>query len=177
VTSVSLAMPTFFSSLIALLFFSIQLKLAPIAGYEAGFPGNLWYLWLPALVTCGVQVPILARVLQSSIVDTMEQEFVETAVVRGLPARVLVWRYLLRPSLAPTIALLGYMVGQMLGAAVIVEIVFGLPGIGTALIDAVLGRDYPVVQGIVLVFGILVVAVNFVADSVGSILDPRTQTS
>ena len=70
-----------------------------------------------------------------------------------------------------------YMVGQMLGAAVIVEIVFGLPGIGTALIDAVLGRDYPVVQGIVLVFGMLVVVVNFVADSVGGWLDPRTRTA
>jgi peptide/nickel transport system permease protein len=176
-TSVALAMPTFFTSLLALLFFSIQLGLAPIAGYEPGFPGNLWYLWLPALVTCGVQVPILARVLQSSLVDTMEQEFVETAVVRGLPARVLTWRYLLRPSLGPTIGLLGYMVGQMLGAAVIVEIVFGLPGIGTALIDAVLGRDYPVVQGIVLVFGMLVVVVNFLADSVGGWLDPRTRTA
>jgi peptide/nickel transport system permease protein len=176
-TSVLLATPTFFSGLLGILLFSIQLGLAPVAGYEPAFPGNLWYLWLPALVTCTVLVPILARVLQSSIVDTMEQEFVESAVVRGLPRRLLVWRYLLRPSLAPTIGLLGYMIGQMLAAVVIVEIIFGLPGVGTALMDAVLGRDYPVVQGIVFVLGMIVVIVNFLADTVSGWVDPRTRTT
>ncbi len=107
----------------------------------------------------------------------MEQEFVETAVVRGLAPGIFVWRYLLRPSLAPTIGLLGYMVGTMLGAAVIVEIIFDLPGIGTALVTAVLARDYTLVQGIVLVFGMLVVAVSFVADTISAWIDPRTRTA
>ncbi|HEY8476857.1 MAG TPA: ABC transporter permease subunit, partial [Chloroflexota bacterium] len=84
---------------------------------------------------------------------------------------------LLRPSLAPTIGLLGYMIGQMLGAAVVVEIIFGLPGIGTALMNAVLGRDYSVVQGIIFVFGIIVVLVSYVADTVSAWLDPRTRTT
>lgn len=176
-TSLSLSMPVFFSGLLAILFFAILLKLAPVAGYEARFPANLGYLWLPALVICGVLVPILARVLQSSISDTLEQEFVETAIVRGLPRWVFVWRYLLRPSLAPTISLLGYMVGQLLGAAVVVEMIFGLPGIGTTLIDAVLGRDYSLVQGIVFVFGIIVVAVSFLSDLVSGWIDPRTRTA
>jgi peptide/nickel transport system permease protein len=177
VTSISLATPAFFSGLLAILFFSIFLGLAPVGRYDYAFPDNLRYLWLPALVICGVQVPILARVLQSSIVDTMEQEFVESAVVRGLPRRVFIWRYLLRPSLAPTIGLFGYMIGTMLGAAVIVEIIFDLPGIGTALITAVLARDYTVVQGIVLVFGFLVVLVSFVADTISAWIDPRTRTT
>jgi peptide/nickel transport system permease protein len=123
-----------------------------------------------------VLVPILSRVLQSSIADTMEQEFVESAVVRGLPRRIIFWRYLLRPSFAPTVALLGYMVGALLGAAVVVELVFNLPGIGTALVDAVLGRDYTTVQSILLIFGIIVVVVSFVADLVSGWLDPRTRT-
>jgi peptide/nickel transport system permease protein len=174
--SLSLATPVFFSGVLAILIFAVGLNLAPVAGYRGEFPANLRYLWLPALVLCTVLVPILSRVLQSSIADTMEQEFVESAVVRGLPRRIIFWRYLLRPSFAPTVALLGYMVGALLGAAVVVELVFNLPGIGTALVDAVLGRDYTTVQSILLIFGIIVVAVSFVADLVSGWLDPRTRT-
>jgi peptide/nickel transport system permease protein len=175
-SSVLLATPGFYLGLLLLILFAIQLRIAPIAGYKTNFPENLQYLWLPALTLCGVIVPILARVLQSSIMDTLEQEFVESAIVRGLSRPILMWRYLLRPSLAPTISLLGYMVGQLLGAAVVVEIVFNLPGIGTALIvEGVQLRDYPVVQGIVLVFGLLVVFISFFSDVVSGWLDPRTK--
>jgi peptide/nickel transport system permease protein len=177
VSSALLAMPGFYLGLLLLLFFSIRLGLAPVAGYEPSFPENLRYLWLPALTICGVLVPILARVLQSSIVNSLEQEYVETAIVRGLPTRTRVWRYLLRPSLAPTIGLLGYMTGQMLGAAVVIEIVFNIPGIGTALVvEGVLLRDYTLVQGIVLVFGLLVVAISFVSETLSGWLDPRVKT-
>src|SRR5260221_5740496 len=174
-SSVLLATPVFFSGFVAILLFAIRFNIAPVAGLRGTFPQNLRYLWLPALVLCTVLVPILAGVLQSSIVDTLEQEFVESAIVRGLPRYILVWRYLLRPSLAPTIILLGYMIGALLGAAVVIELVFNLPGIGTALIDAVLGRDYPMVQGILFVFGFIVVLVSFVADVVSGWLDPRVK--
>lgn len=175
--SVLLATPVFFSGVVLILLLAVQWRLGPVAGYRQEFPLNLRYLWLPGLTLCGVLVPILARVLQSSIVDTLEQEFVESAIVRGLPRRIIVWRYLLRPSLAPTVALLGYMIGALLGAAVVVELVFNLPGIGTALIDAVLNRDYTMVQGIIFVFGLLVVIINFVADLISGWLDPRTRTA
>lgn len=177
ISSVLLATPVFLSALLAILIFALILGVAPVAGYDDSFPANLGYLWLPSLVICGVLVPVFSRVLQSSIVDTLQQEFVETAIIRGLPRRWLIWRYLMRPSLAPTIGLLGYVVGQLLGAAVVVEIIFGLPGIGTELINAVMGRDYPVVQGIVFVFGILVVFINYVADVLSGIVDPRTRTA
>ncbi|MDL1902498.1 ABC transporter permease [Anaerolineae bacterium CFX9] len=173
--SILLATPTFFSAVVAILFFSINLGLAPVAGYRPTFPENLRYLWLPAFVLCGVLVPVLARVLQSSISDTLEQEFIETAIVRGLPRRVFFWRYLLRPSLGPTITLLGYIVGALLGAAVILEMVFNIPGIGTALIEAVLNRDYTMVQGIVFTFGVLVVFVSFISEIAVNALDPRTR--
>jgi peptide/nickel transport system permease protein len=176
-TSMFLGMPVFFSGLLGILLFAISLRLAPVAGYEAPFPGNLRFLWLPALVNCGVLVPILSRVLQTSLLETLEQEFVETAIVHGLPRRILVWRYLLRPSLAPTVAVLGYILGQLLGAAVVVEIIFGLPGIGTELVNGVTGRDYPVVEGIIFVFGLLVVLISFASDSISGWLDPRTRTA
>jgi peptide/nickel transport system permease protein len=178
VTSVMLATPLFFAGLVLILVFAIRLGLAPVAGYEPGFPQNLHSLWLPALTLCIAQVPILSRVLQSSIVDTMDQEFVETAIVRGLPRRIQVWRYLLRPSLAPMISLLGYIVAGMLGGAVVVEIVYNLPGIGTALVtEGVILRDYPIVQGITLIFGVIVVGINFLADTFSGWLDPRTTSS
>ena len=177
-TSISLATPSFYMGLLLILLFAVRLGLAPVAGYQPGFPGNLYYLWLPALTMSGALVPILARVLQSSIVETMEQEFVETAIVRGLPKPVLVWRYLLRPSLAPTISLLGYILGQLLSATVVVEIVFNLPGMGTALVsEGVLLRDYPLVQGIILVFALIVVVVSFLSDTLSGWLDPRTRVS
>jgi peptide/nickel transport system permease protein len=173
IASLLLAMPVFYSGLLLILFFSIRLDLAPVAGYRSIFPENLQYLWLPALTNATLLIPILARVLQSSIVDTMEEEFVETAIVRGLPKRIYYWRYLIRPSIGPTVSLLAYIVGQLLSAAVLIEIIFGLPGIGTQLIDAVRVRDYTLVQGIVAIFGLIVVVVGFAADVACGLLDPR----
>jgi len=177
VTSILIATPIFFSGLIMLLIFAVRLKLAPVAGYDPTFPNNLYHLWLPAVIICGVLVPTLARVLQSSISETMEQEFVEAAVVRGLPARTRVWSYLIRPSAAPAVGLLGYIIGSLLSATVIIELIFDIPGIGRELIVAVLGRDYPVVQGIVLLFGVIVVFVSFLSELLSGWLDPRTQTA
>ncbi len=174
-TSVSLSVPVFFSGQLLMLLVAIRWDLLPTGGYRPGFPGNIEYLLLPALTACGPLVPILVRVLQSSVIDTMGQAFVETAQVRGLAGPRLVWRYLLRPSLAPTIALSSYIVGSLFGAAVVLELVYNLPGIGTRLLAAVFSRDYPVVQGIALVMGILVVLVNLVADLVSGWLDPRAK--
>jgi len=174
-TSISLATPVFFTGLIAILLFSVDLGIAPVAGYDPGFPGNIEYLWLPALVMCFVLVPVLSRVLHSSLVATQDEEFVETGIVRGVPLPKWFWRYLLRPSLAPTVALVGYMIGQMMSSAVIVEIMFGLPGIGTELVNAVYQRDYAVVQGTVLVFGLVVVAVGLAGDLLSRWFDRRVK--
>ena len=176
-TSIMVATPIFFSGLLALLLFALRLQLAPVAGFDPTFPANLAHLWLPALVICGTLVPVLARVIQTSVVETLEQEFVETAIVRGLPARVRIWRYLLRPSLGPAVGLLGFITGQLLASAVLAELVFDIPGIGRALVQAVLGRDYTVVQGIVFIFGFIVVVVSFLSDLISGWLDPRTALS
>ena len=176
-TSVFLAIPAFFTALIALIVFGLHYGIAPILGYQPGFPANLRYLWLPALVICTTLVPVLARVLHSSIVETMSEEFVETGVIRGVGRPRFYWFYLLRPSLAPTIVLLSYMIGVMIGSTVIIETIFSLPGIGRDLVGAVIGRDYPVVQGIVLVFGLMVVAVGLAGDLIANWLDPRVGLS
>jgi peptide/nickel transport system permease protein len=175
ITSVFLAIPAFFTALIALIVLGVHYDIAPIIGYKPAFPDNLHYVWLPALVICTHLVPVLSRVLYSSIKETMSEEFVETGVVRGVGRLRFYWYYLLRPSLAPSVVLLSYMVGVMVGATVIIETIFSLPGIGRALVGAVIGRDYPVVQGCVLLFGLAVVAINLVGDVLASWLDPRLE--
>ena len=174
-TAIGLALPSFLVALLLLYQFGLIWQIAPIFGYDPTFPANLQYLWLPALVNCVVLVPVLSRVLYSSILDTLEEEFVETGVVRGVRWNRFYWFYVLRPSLAPTVVLLSYMMGVMVGSTVILEIIFALPGIGRELVTAVTMRDYPVVQGIILVFGILVVFLSLLGDIVASLLDPRVK--
>lgn len=174
-TAIGLALPSFLVALLLLYQFGYIWAIAPIFGYDPTFPANMQYLWLPALVNCVVLVPVLSRVLYSSILDTMDEEFVETGVIRGVRSLRFYWFYVLRPSLAPTVVLLSYMMGVMVGSTVILEIIFALPGIGRELVTAVTMRDYPVVQGIILVFGILVVFLSLIGDIVASLLDPRVK--
>lgn len=175
VTAIGLALPGFLVALLLLYQFGYVWAIAPIFGYDPNFPANLAYLWLPSVVNSVVLVPVLSRVLYSSIVDTLDEEFVETGIIRGVSGLRYFWFYILRPSLAPTVVLLSYMMGVMVGSTVIVEYVFALPGIGRELVNAVLYRDYPVVQGIILVFGVLVVFLSLLGDIVASLLDPRVK--
>jgi peptide/nickel transport system permease protein len=166
-------MPVYFTGVVAILVFAIALNAARSGGLAPGLTGTLASLWLPALVLTVAVAPVAARVLQASIIETLEQEFVEAAYVRDVGAFAFYWRYLLRPSMAPTIALIGYILGSLIGSAVLIELVFNLPGMGFTLIDAVSFRDYPVVQGIVFTAGISVVIVTIVADLVAAAIDPR----
>jgi peptide/nickel transport system permease protein len=168
-----LSSPSFFVGLMALLIFAVWLDIAPVAGIQGTLPGAITYLWLPSLVICATLVPILARVLSASVVGTLREEFVEVAIVRGVRGRRFSWRYLIRPSIAPTLSLLSYIVGALFASAVVVELVFNLPGVGTLLVNAVAGRDYPLVQGIVLVSGVFVVIVSAVGDVITTRIDPR----
>ena len=175
VTAIGLALPGFMVALLLLYQFGFVWAIAPIFGYDYNFPSNLAYLWLPSVVNCIVLVPVLSRVLYSSLVDTLEEEFVETGIIRGVSRLRYFWFYVLRPSLAPTVVLLSYMMGVMVGSTVIIEFIFALPGIGRELVSAVLYRDYPVVQGIILVFGVLVVFLSLMGDILASLLDPRVK--
>ena len=174
-SSALIATPVFVSGVLLLLPFAVWLRWVPVAGYEYAFPQNIKYLILPAVVT-GIPIGmIFGRVLQESIRETYTEEFVETGLVWGIDKTAFMWRYLVRPSIAPVIGLMGYIVGAYLAAAVIVETVFVLPGIGTYLVRGVLARDYPVVQGTLFIFGFIVVAVHFLADTLAAVIDPRAR--
>lgn len=175
VSSALIATPVFVSGVLLLLPFAVWLRWVPVGGYVYSFPQNIYYLILPAVVT-GIPIGmIFGRVLQESIRETYAEEFVETGLVWGIGKTAFMWRYLVRPSIAPVIGLLGYIVGAYLAAAVVVETVFVLPGIGTYLVRGVLARDYPVVQGTLFIFGFIVVAVHFLADALSAVIDPRAR--
>lgn len=175
ITSIIIATPNFFIAMVAILIFSVQRNWAPVFGYVSEFPENLKYLWLPISINTLILVAIISRVLHTSVVDTKEEEFVETGIIRGVSRTRFFWFYILKPSLAPTVVLMSYMMGTMLGATVILETIFSLPGIGRELVGAVLAADYPMVQGILLMFGVITVFLSFVGDLLAYALDRRVK--
>ncbi len=175
VTSIIIATPNFFIAMVGILLFSVQRDWAPVFGYVSEFPENLRYLWLPVSINTLILVSIISRVLQTSIVDTKAEEFVETGIIRGVGRSRFFFYYILKPSMAPTVVLLSYMMGTMLGATVILETIFSLPGIGRELVGAVLASDYPMVQGILLFFGVITVFLSFIGDLCAYALDRRVK--
>jgi peptide/nickel transport system permease protein len=175
ITSVIIATPNFFIAMVGILIFSVQRNWAPVFGYVSTFPENLKYLWLPVSINTFILVAIISRVLQSSVVETKNEEFVETGIIRGVNRPRFFWFYILKPSMAPTVVLLSYMMGTMLGATVILETIFSLPGIGRELVGAVLASDYPMVQGILLFFGVITVFLSFLGDLCAYALDRRVK--
>jgi peptide/nickel transport system permease protein len=175
ITSIIIATPNFFIAMVGILIFSVQRNWAPVFGYVSEFPENLKYLWLPVSINTLILVAIISRVLHTSVVDTKAEEFVETGIIRGVSRPRFFWFYVLKPSLAPTVVLLSYMMGTMLGATVILETIFSLPGIGRELVGAVLASDYPMVQGILLFFGVITVFLSFIGDLLAYALDRRVK--
>jgi peptide/nickel transport system permease protein len=175
ITSIIIATPNFFIAMLGILLFSVKFNWAPVFGYVGEFPENLKYLWLPVAINTLILVSIVSRVLHTSVVDTKSEEFVETGIIRGVSRPRFFWFYILKPSLAPTVVLLSYMMGTMLGGTVILETIFSLPGIGRELVGAVLANDFPVVQGILLFFGVITVFISFIGDLLAYALDRRVK--
>jgi peptide/nickel transport system permease protein len=174
-STIAFGMPTFWLSLVLILLFSLTLKLLPTSGFATEPLAQLRALTLPALVIGLVLSPLLVRTLRSSVIETAASEHVEAARARGLPSQVVVRRHILRGSLLTMITVLGVNVGFLLSWSVVVETVFALPGLGSALVTAVLARDYPMITGITLVFGVVVVIISLVTDLLYAALDPRVR--
>jgi peptide/nickel transport system permease protein len=171
---VLLATPPFLIGFLLLLF-ALGTGAAPAGGWGTGPLDDVRYLWLPSIALSAYLAPVIGRAARQSVQETLGQDFVEAAISRGLPTRTLVFRHVIPNSLLPVISLLGYNMGALIGGAVIIEAVFNLPGIGSALVSAVSARDYPVVQGAALVTAVLVILVNSLSDVAYQLADPRTR--
>ena len=163
-----LSMPNFWLGPLLILVFSIHLGLFPVAG-----SGTVRHLVLPALTMGSGMAAILMRMLRSSLLEEIQQEYVRTASAKGLSRRAAVLRHALRNSLIPVITVLGLQFGALLAGSIITETIFSWPGIGRLTIQAIDARDYPLVQGCVLFIALCTVAVNLATDLMYSRLDPR----
>lgn len=172
---VLLASPPAFVGLILLLTIGLRAHLSPVGGWAGSWPANLEYLWLPGLALSLYLVPLIARAERHAAREAMGEQFFEAAIARGLPRRAIVINHILPNSLLPVVTLVGYSGASLIGGVVVIEAVFGLPGIGSQLVFAVQARDYPVIVGIAVVTGLVVVAFNALTDLVYMVIDPRVR--
>ncbi len=172
---VGLGMPAFWVGIVLILLLGLKAGLFPVGGYGEGFLGHLDALFLPGLTVAISISPLLIRSLRASMLAILESEFVMTARSKGLrQGRVLI-RHVLRNAMIPTVTILGINISFLVGGTFVTEKVFALPGAGSLMIAAIQTRDFPVVQGVTLVFAILVILVNLLVDLTYSWLDPRVR--
>ena len=174
---IGLGMPAFWVGILVIYLFALVLHAFPVGGYGNGFSGHLRSLFLPSLPIAIGMSPVLIRSLRASMLNVLGAEYVTTARAKGVRGLRLLLRHVLRNAVIPTITVLGINLGFLVGATLIVEDVFALPGLGSLMINSIFARDFPIVQGITLVFAIIVVAVNILTDVSYALLDPRVSFS
>ena len=173
VFQVGLSSPIFYLGLILLTIFAGWLRWFPVGGYGDSWGERLYHLFLPALTLALSLAAVVMRSLRGAILQVLRAEFVDFATAKGLTARVVLFRHVLRNAVIATVTLIGLNVGSLLGGAVITESVFAVPGVGRLMVDSIFARDYPVIQGLTLVLAILVSLAFLVTDIVQMSLDPR----
>ncbi len=159
-----LASPPFFIGLLLILVLSLSAHVLPAGGWGSGWPSGLKYLVLPALALSCYLGPIVVRAMRQAALEAARQPFVEATLARGISPRRVVLRHILPNSLLPLITLIGLNIGWLISGAVVVEVVFALPGLGQVLAQAVTELDYTVIQGVAIVSAFVVVAANLLAD-------------
>lgn len=170
-----LSLPIFWIGLMAIWLFAFQLGWFPISGRG----GPVWsaeglrHLVLPALTLGGIQIPALARLTRSSVLEALGQDYVRTARAKGLAERLVVAKHALKNALLPVVTIVGLQFATLLGGAVVTETIFSWPGLGRLAVTAILTRDFPVVQGTILVAAVTFVTINLLVDLVYAVLDPR----
>lgn len=173
--TVLLATPPFLCGLVLILLVSLDLGWLPAGGWPDSWPQNFEYLLLPALALAAYLTPLIARATRQACIDSLAEPWAEAAVARGMPSGRLARTLVLRRCAVPVVTVLAFNLGVLVSGAVVVEAVFGLPGIGTELVNAIRFRDYPVVQGIALVSALAVIFCNLAADYAVELLDPRAR--
>lgn len=163
-----LSFPNFALGPILILFFAIKLRLLPVSG-----SGSLAHLVLPAITMGSALAAILTRMVRTSMLEELSQDYIRTARAKGLSERVVVYRHALRNAMLPVVTVLGLQFGALLAGAIVTEKIFSWPGIGRLTLDAIANRDYYLVQGGILAIGLTYVIVNFLTDLLYSVANPR----
>lgn len=172
------SVPSFWFGIVLIQSFAVALGWFPASGYgapEASLAERLHALVLPAVTLGILNSALIIRFTRASMLDVLGEDYVRTARSKGLPESAVVLKHALRNALVPVITVLGLTVALMIGGAVVTETVFGLPGVGSLVVNAVLRRDYPVIQGALLVVAAIYVLINFLIDLLYVAVDPRVK--
>lgn len=168
VSLLGLSFPNFALGPVLILFFAIYLGILPVSG-----SGTLAHLVLPAVTMGGALAAILTRMVRTSMLEELSQDYIRTARAKGLPERNVVYRHALRNAMVPVLTVIGLQFGALLAGAIVTEKIFSWPGVGRLTVDAISYRDYYLVQGCILAIGLTYVAANFLTDLLYSIANPR----
>ena len=173
---VGFSVPAFVVGYLFILGFSIWANVLPVQGYVSPFvdlPEALLHLVLPSLTLATVFVALIARITRSSVLEVLGEDFIRTARAKGNSEKRLLWRHALPNAAVPIVTVIGLGIALLISGVVVTESVFNIPGIGRLTIDAILARDYPVVQGLILFFSFIYVGINLLIDIAYVIVDPR----
>nr|WP_310617157.1 ABC transporter permease [Pantoea cypripedii] len=172
-SQVTLSMPSFYIGLVLLTVFAAQLHWFPVGGYGDSWGQRIYHLFLPAMTLAVSITSVLIGSLRNSIIAVLDAEYITFARAKGLSSRVVLLRHVLRNSLIPMLSLFALNIGTTIGSAVITETVFAVPGIARLMVDSIFSRDYPMIQGLVIVLSVLVSLIFLITDIVQVMIDPR----
>ncbi len=170
------SVPVFVNGYLLILLFSISLGWLPVQGYKPLTDGFLPFfvrLILPTLALSTAYIALIARITRTSILDVMGEDYIRTARAKGLKEDAVLIRHALRNAAVPIVTIIGVGIAHLIGGVVVTESVFNLPGLGRLVVEAVLARDYPVIQGLILLFSFINILVNLVVDVLYTVIDPR----
>ncbi len=170
------SIPSFWLGIMLILFMSVQLHVLPASGYVPFFQdpiGNIQRMLMPAFVLGAALAAVLMRQTRNSMIEVMSANYIRTAYSKGLAEKVVIVRHALRNGLIPIVTILGLQMGALMGGAVVTEQIFVVPGFGRLIVEAVFTRDYPLVQGVVLITASAYVLINLLVDVSYSLLNPR----
>ncbi len=182
VSSAVQSVPHFVSALVLVWLFAVKLKDFPVNFPATGWIRvgddplrNLWHATLPATTLALYMIPNFSRLLRADMIDTLQDDYILAAKARGVPTRRILFRHALRPSSLSLVTVVGISLAALIGGSVVVETLFALPGLGQILVNSIVSKDLPVVQGIVMFIAIMYVLINTIVDMAYHVLDPRVR--
>ena len=171
------SIPVFVLGYILIYFFSLTWRILPVQGYKSPFEFGiipfLQHIILPTITLSVIYIALLARMTRASVIEVLEEEYIRTARAKGLSETKILMRHALKNAAVPIVTVIGLGIALLIGGGVVAESVYNIPGLGRLVLDAVLARDYPIIQGLILFFSLIYVLLNLIIDLTYTLFDPR----
>ena len=177
VSVIGVSAPAFATGIFLLYIFAVELGWFPAFGQGEGFTDRVWHLTLPAIALALTAMALILKLTRAAMINALDQDYVAFARARGIPSRHVLFTYAFRNALVPVITAAGLILGYMLTGAVLVEVTFALPGVGSLLVDSVNFKDVPMVQGVTMAIAFVIIMVNLLTDILYLFIDPRIRFS